>query len=83
MLFRSGTAADVLLVAPAQFPSDTLIAARDWEGLFRRIREGGEVHGSSMPPWGIMLSEDEMWDLVAYIASFQGGDVLSDPPTGP
>jgi len=77
-----GTAAEVLLVPPAQFPSDTLIAARDWNALNRRIREGGEVHGSSMPEWGVVLSDEEIWDLVAYIASFQGADVLSEPPTG-
>jgi mono/diheme cytochrome c family protein len=74
-----GTAADVLVVSPAQFPSDTLIAARNWEALFRRVKDGAEVHGSSMPPWGVMLSDDEVWDLVSYIASFQRG-VLSPPP---
>lgn len=73
-----GDAADVLLVPPAQFPTDTLIAASDWEGVFRRIRAGGEVHGSSMPSWGVMLTEDETWDLVAYIASFQS-DRLAPP----
>jgi len=77
-----GTAADVLLVPPAQFPTDTLIAKQDWNALNRRIREGGEVHGSSMPEWGVVLSDEEIWDLVAYIASFQGAAVLSAPPTG-
>lgn len=77
-----GTAADVLLVPPARFPSDTLVAASDWDGLFRRIKEGGQgVHGSSMPPWGVMLTDEEVWDLVAYVASFQR-DRLSPPPTG-
>ena len=78
-----GTAADVLLVPPAQFPTDTLVAAKDWDGLRRRIREGGELHGSSMPRWGAVLSDDEIWDLVAYVASFQGSDVFSGPPMGP
>jgi mono/diheme cytochrome c family protein len=77
-----GTAAEVLLVPPAQFPTDTLIAAGDWNGVNRRIREGGEIHGSSMPEWGVVLSDEEIWDLVAYIASFQGADVLSEPPAG-
>jgi mono/diheme cytochrome c family protein len=60
------------MVRPADFTADTLIAKRDWQGLFGRIRDGGRaVHGSSMPPWGIALSETDMWDLVAYIATFQ------------
>lgn len=63
-------------VLPANFTADTLIAARDWDGLFNRVREGGRtVHGSSMPPWGIILSDGEMWDLVAYLALFQEGRI--------
>ena len=67
-------------VKPQDFRSDTLLAARDWDGVFTRIREGGQsVHGSSMPPWGILLSEGDIWDLVAYLATFQPG-LLTDPP---
>jgi hypothetical protein len=63
----------------ADFTTDTLIAARDWEAVFRRIREGGRaVHGSSMPPWGIFLSVAETWDLVAFLGTFQPG-ALSKP----
>jgi mono/diheme cytochrome c family protein len=70
-----GFAADALKVMkPADFRSDTLVAAGDYEGLFNRIREGGRtVHGSSMPPWGQALSDTELWDLVAYVATFQEG----------
>ena len=74
-----GTAADVLVVPPAQFPTDTLIAAEDWQGVFDRIKSGGQVHGSAMPPWGVMLSDAEIWDLVAYLGSFQA-ERLSPPP---
>lgn len=76
-----GPAAGILATPPADFTSDTLIAARDFEGLFARIRDGGAgVHGSSMPPWGVMMSDDEIWDLVAYIsATFQ--DVEFTPPS--
>jgi len=67
-------------VRPQDFLSDTLLAARNWDGVFTRIREGGQsVHGSSMPPWGILLSEGEIWDLVAYLATFQPG-LVSTPP---
>lgn len=72
-------AASLIRMAPADFTTDTLIAAHDWNALHDRIREGGrEVHGSSMPPWGVVLSEPETWDLVAYVATFQPG-ILSPP----
>ena len=32
-----------------------------------------------MPPWGILLSEGEIWDVVAYLATFQPG-LVSEPP---
>jgi mono/diheme cytochrome c family protein len=79
-----GTASGSLIqMPPADFTTDTLIAARNWEAVFRRIREGGRaVHGSSMPPWGIVLSEEETWDVVAFLATFQPG-VLSRPAWAP
>ena len=56
--------------------------ARDFEGAFQKIRSGGGgVHGSSMPAWGVMLTDGDVWDLVAYISTFQPG-VLSPPPGG-
>ncbi len=73
-------AASLVLMKPADFTTDTLLAARDWGGIFTRIKEGGRhVRGSSMPPWGIALSDEEIWDLVCYVATFQSG-LLSDPP---
>jgi mono/diheme cytochrome c family protein len=77
-----GPGADVLEVRPADFTQDTLLAARNFEGAFQKIRTGGGgVHGSSMPAWGVMLTEGDVWDLVSYISSFQNG-VLSPPPSG-
>lgn len=78
-----GPAAEVLLVTkPANFRTDSLLAGGDFEAVFRRIRDGGRtVHGSSMPPWGVTLGEEAMWDLVSYLATFQPG-LLSDPPRG-
>lgn len=67
-------AESLLVVKPADFRTDSLIVRKDWDALFRRIREGaGSVHGSSMPPWGVVLPEGEIWDLVSYIALFQPG----------
>lgn len=79
-----GPAAETLIeVRPADFTRDTLIAQHNFDGLYQRIREGGRaVHGSAMPPWGVILSEGEIWDLVAYLATFQKG-VLSPPPAAP
>lgn len=72
-------ASSLILMAPADFTTDTLIASAKWDAVFRRIREGGRaVHGSSMPPWGVILSEAQTWDLVAFLATFQP-DVLSKP----
>jgi mono/diheme cytochrome c family protein len=66
-------------VKPQDFRTDTLLAARNWDGVFARIHDGGQsIHGSAMPPWGILLSEGEIWDVVAYLATFQPG-LLGDP----
>jgi len=75
-----GPGAEVLDLAPANFTQDTLLAARDFQAAFEKIRSGGGgVHGSAMPPWGVMLDDGDVWDLVAYISSFQPG-ILSAPP---
>ncbi len=72
-------AAELKEYRPADFTTDTLVAARDYDALFTRVKEGGQrVHGSSMPPWGVVFSDGEIWDLVAYVSSFQ--PVLSAPP---
>jgi len=75
-----GTAAAALInMAPADFTMDTLIAAGNWDALFQHVQEGGRaVHGSSMPPWGTVLADAEMWDLVAYLATFQPA-LLAEP----
>lgn len=66
-------------IRPADFTSDTLIAARNFNGLFARVKEGGRMHESYMPAWGVMYSDEDIWDLVAFISAFQAG-VLSPPP---
>ncbi len=40
------------------------------DDLFRMIRDG--MPGTAMPGWSDMLSEQDMWDLVAYIKTFAG-----------
>lgn len=61
------------LIKPADFTHDTLIARQDWEALLRMIRKGGKGSHTAMPPFGSFFSEDEMWDLVAFIATLQPG----------
>ena len=69
-----GYVAESLISAkPADFTQDTLIARRDWVALFQRIREGGQGRHTTMPPWGMVFTEAEMWDLVAFIAALQEG----------
>lgn len=75
-----GPGSEVLEVAPADFSRDTLLASRNFQAAFDKIRAGGGlVHASSMPAWGVMLEDGDVWDLVAYISTFQPG-VLSLPP---
>ncbi len=38
------------------------------EDLFRMVRDG--MPGTAMPGWSDLLSEQEMWDVIAYIKSF-------------
>jgi mono/diheme cytochrome c family protein len=42
--------------------------------LFDVVRDGGEGVGKTrfMPPFGFQLSDQEVWDLVAYIRSLSG-----------
>jgi high-affinity iron transporter len=76
----NGPGAEVLDIAPANFTRDTLLATRNFQAAFDKIRSGGGgVHGSSMPAWGVMLDDGDVWDLVSYIGTFQPG-VLSLPP---
>lgn len=78
----NGPGAEVLELKPANFTQDTLLAARNFDAAFEKIRMGGGgVHGSSMPAWGVMLTDGDVWDLVSYISTFRPG-TLSPPPGG-
>jgi high-affinity iron transporter len=66
-------------VTPADFTVDAMLTNRDWGGMFRKITGGsGSAHSGSMPAWGLVLSENEIWDVVAFVATFQEG-VLRPP----
>lgn len=67
-------AAALVEVKPVDFTTDTLVATADWDRVFAKVRVGGDrVHGSTMPAWGTILSDSDMWDIVAYLATFQPG----------
>ena len=78
----NGPASDQLVTQPADFTRDTLISNRNFQLLYDRIRQGGDenIH-SSMPPWGVVYSDNDIWDLVAYVGTFQEG--IFEPPAGP
>ena len=40
------------------------------EDLFRMIRDG--MPGTAMPGWADMLSDQDMWDLIAHLKTFAG-----------
>lgn len=72
-------AAGLVEVKPVDFTTDTLVASRDWDAVYNKIRAGGDhVHGSLMPAWGVVLSNPDVWDLVGYLATFQPG-LVSKP----
>jgi mono/diheme cytochrome c family protein len=52
----------------------TVVSERDDAFLFSVVRDGGEAVGKSrfMPPFGFQLSDQEVWDLVAYMRSLKG-----------
>ncbi len=75
-----GPAAERLNPPPRDFTAGTYkIMSTDFEemipsdeDIFRMIRDG--MPDTAMPGWADLLSEQEMWDLVAYIKIFAGYD---------
>lgn len=52
----------------------TVAPERSDQFLFDVVKGGGEAVGMTrfMPPFGFQLSDQEVWDLVAYIRSLAG-----------
>jgi DMSO reductase family type II enzyme heme b subunit len=76
----SGAAKDMLNPPPRDFTSGNYkIKTSSFEDMtpndddiFRMIRDG--MPGTSMPGWSDVLSEQDMWNLVAYVKTFAGFD---------
>lgn len=76
----AGAAKDLLNPPPRDFTSGNYkiktsffeeMAPAD-DDVFRMIRDG--MPGTSMPGWSGLLTEQEIWDLVAYVKTFAGYD---------
>ena len=78
-----GAAKDRLNPPPRDFTSGNYkIRSSDYadptpndDDIFRMIRDG--MPGTAMPGWTSLLSEQDMWDLVAHLKSFAG---YENPP---
>ena len=71
-----GPAAEGLDPKPASLADAHMMEDMSDGALFWRVSEGGtmEPFNSAMPPWKGLLSEDEIWQLVAYIREFAEDD---------
>lgn len=64
-----GVAAASLDPKPRDLSSGEYVSTLTDEYIFKVIKEGGESVGKSnlMPAWGAVLSDDKIWDVVAYL----------------
>lgn len=71
-----GPTAVALVPKPAKHHDGAYMNALTNEHLFKVIKEGGPSVGKSpmMAPWGGMLSDAQIWDVVAFVRS------LAAPP---
>lgn len=71
-----GPAAVALVPKPARHDDGAYMNALTNEHLFRVVKEGGPAVGKSplMAPWGGMLSDAQIWDVVAFVRT------LAKPP---
>jgi len=64
-------AEDMMMQSPVDF-SDPKRMLGASPALFQgKILRGGM--GTGMPMWGSIFTEDQIWDLIAYLYSFQFG----------
>ena len=79
-----GYAAKVQPVRPRDLTSDTYMSTRTDEQLFNAISLGSAAfHGPSvMPAWWQSLTEQQRWDLVAYVRTLHQKQPAGDPSRG-
>jgi len=66
-----GPAAAALQPKPAHHDDGNYMNALSNDHLFQVIQQGGASVGKSplMAPWGGVLSNDQIWDVIAYVRS--------------
>ena len=59
---------------PRNFADLSIMSTRSDEELYRVITQGGTATGKSplMPPWGRVLKEKEVREIIAYLRAFTG-----------
>jgi len=62
-------AQDMQMQSPANFTDPTRMLGASPALLQGKILRGGM--GTGMPMWGAIFTEEQTWDLIAYIYSFQ------------
>lgn len=62
-------AMDMMMQAPVDFTNSTRMLGASPALLQGKILRGGM--GTGMPMWGSIFTEEQIWDLIAYIYSFQ------------
>jgi len=62
-------AMDMVMQTPVDFTNPTRMLGASPALLQGKILRGGM--GTGMPMWGAIFSEEQIWDLIAYIYSFQ------------
>ncbi len=71
---RMGPMANMLPVAPRNLADRAYMQTRTGEQLFEVIKHGGSALGLSptMPGFSNQLSDEQVWDTVAYVRTFSG-----------
>ena len=79
-----GYAAKVQPVRPRDLTSDPYMSTRTDEQLFKAISLGSAAfHGPAvMPAWWQSLTEQQIWDLVAYVRTLHQKQPAGDPSRG-
>jgi mono/diheme cytochrome c family protein len=62
-------AMDMVMQAPVDFTNPTRMLGASPALLQGKILRGGM--GTGMPMWGSIFTEEQIWDLIAYLYSFQ------------
>ena len=60
---------NMMMQTPVDFTNPTQMLGASPALLQGKILRGGM--GTGMPMWGVIFTEDQIWDLIAYIYSFQ------------